>query len=924
MKRLYTLSLSFLAILGASAQITIGLNEMPSASDQLVRVRAVTNPFINYGATGAAHTWDFSNLAANTGDTTNYQTVASTNFVYAIVYADIFFNGNRANHAKQGTDIAFSNLLPITNPYTFRYRTSALYKTVGYGVELSGLPVPIIFDEHDVIYELPLAYGNTSASHSSYHIDIPNVGYYGFQQDRANEVDGWGVITTPGGEFDVLRVKTTLTMRDSIAGFTINRPVTREYKWLAQGLRVPVLQVNTTTLFGLEVVTAIYYYDVPRTINVVAPLATTICPGATLPVHYESTGAFNAGGFFVAANHFTVQLSDATGSFAAPVTIGDVIATSSGTITATIPLNTPPGTGYRIRVISTSPDFTGTTYPFEISIGGTPVTSITAAGPTSICTGDTLMLTAVGGPSYQWQLDGADIAGAVNETFPAVAAGTYTVMVDNTCGSAMSNGITVEMNAPPTHVVDATSYLICSGSSVDITAHDMSGQSQLSYQWFLNNALIVGAMDTVVTASLGGLYTMEVTNGTTGCTFTTEPVQVSLQVVPAPDVTADAPTSLCTGGTVVLSTPDAPPNTYQWYLDGNAITGAMSNSLVVDAAGSYTLVITNMDGCASQPSAAISVVVSAIPDAPSITAGSTILCNGGPLTLSVPATAGSTYQWYLDGNMIAGTDPTLLAQAPGDYTVVETTASNCSSEPSAAVTITAETVVAPNVVSTEPTTFCEGAGATLIADVIANVVYQWTLDNATIPGADGVQLTVTTEGSYAVSVTTVNGCSATSDAIDVIVNPLPAVPVITGSNDSLLASGTGSFQWFLDGAMIPGANDPWWVPTENGNYTVQVADGNGCVSTSDAWFFLTTGINGTTVEEVRVLPNPSNGAFTIQLSGADGQPYEIRDALGKLVRMGRVSGVRTAVDLRTAEEGMYFLRLPWNGTTTVVRILIAR
>ena len=60
-----------------------------------------------------------------------------------------------------------------------------------------------------VIYQLPLAYGATSASHSAYHVEIPNVGYYGFEQDRTNTVDGWGVITTPGGSFDVLRVKTT-------------------------------------------------------------------------------------------------------------------------------------------------------------------------------------------------------------------------------------------------------------------------------------------------------------------------------------------------------------------------------------------------------------------------------------------------------------------------------------------------------------------------------------------------------------------------------------------------------------------------------------------------------------------------------------------------------------------------------------------
>ncbi|MEO8591560.1 MAG: T9SS type A sorting domain-containing protein [Flavobacteriales bacterium] len=925
MKKLYTVSLSLLATLAAHAQITIGQAEMPHANDELVRVQAVTNPFINYAATGPGHTWDFANLAANEGDTTNYQTVASTNFVYAIVYADIFFNANRANHAKEGADIAFSDLLPIANPFTFRYVSNAIYKTVGYGVELSGIPVPITFDEHDVIYELPLVYADASASHSAYHIDIPNVGYYGFDQDRANEVDGWGAITTPGGVFDVLRVKTTLTMRDSVFGFVINRPVVHEYKWLAQGLRVPVLQINTTTIFGQEVVNAIYYYDVPRSIDVVVPLATTLCPGATLQVHYESTGAFNAGGFFVPANHFTAQLSDATGSFAAPVTIGDVVATASGSIAVTIPANTPPGTGYRIRVISTSPDFIGTSDPFDITIGGTPVAAITAAGPSLICTGESLTLTAVGGPSYQWQLDGTDIPGATDETYEATGAGAYTVLVDNTCGFATSNTIAVEVNEPPTQAVDDLSYQICAGESVEITAHDQSGQSPLSYQWMLNDAPIAGATDSVVSATLGGSYTVEVTNGATGCSFITPQVMVEVESVATPEVTAGGNTTFCEGANVTLTVTDVPGTTYQWYMDGSAIDGATFTALIVWTAGEYTAVATRTSGCASAQSTAISVAVDALPTTPTITAdGSTTFCDGGSVVLTIPTAAGSTYQWYMDGVGIVGaTDTALVVATTGDYSVVITNTSGCASEASVATTVTAETVNAPAVVPTEPTTFCEGAGATLIADFIDNVTYQWSQDGLEIVGANGMQLTVMTAGSYTVTVTTLGGCGATSDAIDVVVNPLPPTPVISWSNDSLLVSGAGTFQWYMDGSTIAGATDPWWVPTEDGSYTVQFTDGNGCSSFSEAWIYLTTGVSALSTANMLVVPNPSTGSFAIQLSGANGRAYEILDPTGKRVRTGTLAGLRTTVDMSGAEQGMYFLRLVEIGSTPV-RIMITR
>lgn len=68
---------------------------------------------------------------------------------------------------------------------------------------------------------------------------------------------------------------------------------------------------------------------------------------------------FDAKGYVDGANVFTAQLSDAAGSFANPVNIGTLSNTASGTIMATIPVGTPPGTGYRIRIASSHPVFTG-------------------------------------------------------------------------------------------------------------------------------------------------------------------------------------------------------------------------------------------------------------------------------------------------------------------------------------------------------------------------------------------------------------------------------------------------------------------------------------------------------------------------------------------------------------------------------------
>lgn len=906
------------------AQITIGQAEMPDVGDQVARVQAAPNPLLNFGATGPAYTWNFGNLSAIGNDNTAYQSVASTNFVYAIAYANLPFNPNRANQAKPGVDIPFSNLLPINNPYTFRYKSSSVYKTVGFGAEVGGIPLPIIFSEHDVIYELPLQYGGISSSHSAYAIDIPTVGSYSFQQDRTNQVDGWGAITTPAGTFDVLRVKTTLNATDDLMGVVINRPVAREYKWLAQGLRTPVLQINTTTLFGAEVVSGVWYYDVPRSIEVVQPLANVLCPGSGLNVHYEVTGAFNAGGIIIPANQFRAQLSDAGGSFANPVVIGSVQSTGGGVIAATIPANTPEGTGYRIRVVSTSPSFTGSANTFDITIGGAPDAGISASGPAQICTGDTVILTAVGGPGYQWQLDGGDIVGATGDTFAASAAGSYTVSVSNACGTALSNAIEVVVNDPPVFTLDLDDLVSCADAPATLAATSGTGQQGLTFQWFLNEAPIAGATGTSVEANLSGQYTMEAANPATGCSFLTDGVMVTVESVDAPVLAASDTTTFCAGGSVELVVDEVAGLGYHWTMDGEEIAGANGTSLIVTNTGSYGVFATSTNGCVSV-AATISVTVLGLPDAPTVTAeGPVTFCEGGEVWIGTAETA-EVFQWLLDGQVITGADSSsLAADAAGSYTLLVTDANGCTSLPSAPVVVTVGAYPPVSAVSADgETSFCDGGEVVLSADAVDGASYQWWVDGVAIDGATGMTYTATTGGNYSVVLANAPGCETPGDTLAVTVHPTPAQPVISQHGDSLLASGSGTFQWFLGGEPIPGATSYWWAPVEDGNYTVQVTDGNGCTSTSEAWLHLTTGIGTPSAAGLRAWPNPGQGTFMVELPVGGTHAFDVVDITGQTVLAGTLSSARATLDLGTASDGIYFLRFP--GTDLpVIRLVVAR
>ena len=88
------------------------------------------------------------------------------------------------------------------------------------------------------------------------------------------------------------------------------------------------------------------------------------CQNDNITVDYTVSGSFNTG------NTFTAQLSDETGSFAAPENIGTVSGTSSGSISAQLPSLLLSGSDYRVRVVSDQPVVVGSDNGNNIIISG--------------------------------------------------------------------------------------------------------------------------------------------------------------------------------------------------------------------------------------------------------------------------------------------------------------------------------------------------------------------------------------------------------------------------------------------------------------------------------------------------------------------------------------------------------------------------
>ncbi|MEA3443466.1 MAG: T9SS type A sorting domain-containing protein [Bacteroidota bacterium] len=251
------IAFSLLLSVIVNAQISIVETDMPVPADTFV-----INTAINFSGdpelTGAGYIWDYTSLSSLTQRVDSFIDPGDTPLVYSFVF-------NSATVALEMFEAP--NLIPtitFSDPYDFFMASSSLYGRLGRGFTISGLSMPIVYDNTEVIYEFPLNYLDSYTGSSSYDISIPTFGYFGEEIDRETTVDGWGTLKLPMGDFDVLRVKCVITRNDTIytdaIGIGMNMPpiTTTEYHWLGKESGVPLLQVNAGTLGALTA----YFQDV--------------------------------------------------------------------------------------------------------------------------------------------------------------------------------------------------------------------------------------------------------------------------------------------------------------------------------------------------------------------------------------------------------------------------------------------------------------------------------------------------------------------------------------------------------------------------------------------------------------------------------------------------------------------------------------
>ncbi len=477
-----------------------------------------------------------------------------------------------------------------------------------------------------------------------------------------------------------------------------------------------------------------------------------------------------------------------------------------GQTTASITITPSATTQYMVTVT----DNNGCTNSDTVRIQLNPVPVVNAGPDVSICQGSAVTLTATGSNNYLWTP-----GGATTGTITVSPVSTTYYVVSTTNGHGCSNSDTVRVTVNPLPVVSAGPDIsICSGTTATLTA-----TGGVSYQWHPTGST---SATIYVNPQVNTSYQVVATDAN-GCQ-NRDTVNVVVQPSPVVNFT---PGFICQGSTLTLNAGN-PGSTYLWFPGGET-----TQSIVVSAAGTYSVLVTNSFGCQTQGQVQITVggtgLTSNLTPAHFCAGASAVLDAGNP---------GSTYLWST-----GATSQTINVTSAGTYTVTVTDATGCSATYQAAVTVHPLPQVsfsALPVCENFPTLF---SNTTTISS--GNIItWHWNFGDGNVSSAQQ-PVHHYAAGTYSVTLTAIsgNGCSASATQ-SVVVHSRPEASFVSNivchgdatqfQDFSTSSAGTiTDWQWYFgDGDSTTGIN-PQHIYQIAGTYVVTliITDSNGCHDT---------------------------------------------------------------------------------------------
>ncbi len=566
--------------------------------------------------------------------------------------------------------------------------------------------------------------------------------------------------------------------------------------------------------------------------------ATATATGGTSPYTYSwSNGATGAIQPAITSGNYNVTATDARGCIAVnfvrvpsamSTTIrvvglkcfGDCDASVQAIVTGgTAPLRYAWNTGATTDVV---PNLPAGTYAVTVTDanGCTSVANTTITNPTPIVVNASVVspacgasngsatATASGGRApyiFRWS---NGVTGATVNNLPA---GVITLDVEdaNNCTK------TVRLN-----ILSANSFLLaatavnatCGSTNGSVTTAITGGNAPFTYRWS-NNAT------TANLSNVGaGTYSVTVTDAN-GCVNNASVTVNAIGGLTISVTKTDAACGIANGTTGVNVLTGRAPFTYRW--SNNATTPTLTGL----GAGTYSVTVTDANNCTASGTVTINQTASfdITPDVRGV------VCFGGNTgSIAIMIMGGSAPYSYLWTN--GATTPTITNLAFGTYGVTVTDASGCTAVRNGIL------VTQPNIalaITATPTSInCTQAGA-VSASVnggTAPYTYRWS-NNATTANISNL----TNAGTYSVTVTDVNNCTAIANATVGAATGISLM--VTTTNARCFGAANGSANISVTGATAPityawsnGANTASLNNLAAGTYSVTVTDARGCTA----------------------------------------------------------------------------------------------
>ncbi|HFB99729.1 MAG TPA: hypothetical protein ENJ53_02880, partial [Phaeodactylibacter sp.] len=443
--------------------------------------------------------------------------------------------------------------------------------------------------------------------------------------------------------------------------------------------------------------------------------------------------------------------------------------------------------------------------------------------------------------TYLWS-DGQTTASATGLT-----AGNYTVTVTGANGCSTNTTITVTEPTPITTTITPTP-ITCNGDNDGIaTITSSGGTGQITYAW--SN----GGAGATISNLAAGTYTATATDAN-GCTQTTTTTITEPTLLTATSTGTDVTTVGANDGTATANpSGGTAPYTYLW--SNGATTPTISNL----AAGTYTVTITDANGCTTTTTVIINQPIILMTTSTPATCGG---ANDG--TATVTASGGVPPFTYLWDN--GQTTATATGLAAGSHSVTVTDANGNTSTTSVVVTEVSNVTATASSSNETCVGSADGHVSVSTSGGVGQMTFLWS-NGATTSTVNNLSI-----GNYTVTVTDQNGCTASASTI-IELSPEGIWVDVTATHVLCFGENTGSLSTSVTTGVAPytyawsnGATTPNLSNLTAGTYTVSVTDANGCVGIFTTEITQPTQITGT-ASSTNVNCGATDGTASVMING---------------------------------------------------------